>query len=255
MSIDEFDLKYEQDYIFDKKISRLKKIFKKRRINLYGCNEKKKVFETINSIIKDSAIKTIGFSDSATLHQLDIYNYFKKFDYKIINPFERWKDGKYKVFGKLPPGKLDLPYDQYYALVEKLLDKMRESLLTDLFVIGANAITMDGEIVSIDGSGNRVAGMTFVPKKVIIIVGRNKIVGNLDQAMYRIKNIAAPLNYIRHINKHHNRYQELPCVKLGYCTNCNHPRSACCNIVIIRGAVEINKDRIHIIIVNEDLGF
>ena len=76
-------------------------------------------------------------------------------------------DGKYKIFGKLPPGKLDLPYDEYYTLVEKLIEKMRETLLTDLFVIGANAVTMNGEIVSIDGSGNRVAEMIFGPRKYI----------------------------------------------------------------------------------------
>ncbi len=254
MSIDEVDLKQERNYIFLKQISHLKKIFLKRRINVYGCNGKKEVYQAINTIIHNHKIKSVGFSDSVTLHQLDIFN-FLKFDYKIINPFERYEDGKLKIFGKLPPGKLDLPYDEYYTLVEKLINKMRETLLTDLFVIGANAITMNGEIVSIDGSGNRVAGMIFGPKKVIIIVGKNKIVKDLDQALYRIKNIAAPLNYIRHINKHHNRFDELPCVKLGYCVDCNHPRSACYNTVIVRGAVEINKDRIHLIIVNENLGF
>lgn len=75
--------------------------------------------------------------------------------------------GKYKIFGKLPSRKLDLPYDEYYTLVEKLIDKMRETLLTDLFVIGANAITMNGEIVSIDSSANRVAGLKFGPRKHI----------------------------------------------------------------------------------------
>lgn len=75
--------------------------------------------------------------------------------------------GKYKIFGKLPPGKLDIPYDEYYTLVEKLIEKIRETLLTNLFIIGANAIAMNGEIVSIDGSGNRVAEMIFWPKKYI----------------------------------------------------------------------------------------
>lgn len=255
MPIDELDLKYERDYIFFKKISHLKKIFLKRRINVYGCYGETEVYQAINTIIHNNNFKSVGFSDSVTLHQLDIFDFFKKFDYKIINPFERYEDGKLKIFGKLPPGKLDLPYDEYYTLVEKLIEKMRETLLTDLFVIGANAITMNGEIVSIDGTGNRVAGMIFGPKKVIIIVGKNKIVKDLDQALYRIKNIAAPLNYIRHINKHHNRFDKLPCLKLGYCANCNHPRSACYNTVIVRGAIEINKDRIHLIIVNKDLGF
>ena len=211
MSIDEVDLKYERKLFFFKQISHLKKIFLKRRINVYDCNGKKEVYQAINSIIHNNKIKSVGFSDSVTLHQLDIFNFFKKLDYKIINPFERYEDGKLKIFGKLPPGKLDLPYDEYYALVEKLIDKMRETLLADLFVIGANAITMNGEIVSIDGTGNRVAGMIFGPKKVVIIVGKNKIVKDLDHAVYRIQNIAAPLNYIRHINKHHNRFDELPC--------------------------------------------
>lgn len=113
---------------------------------------------------------------------------------------------------------------------------------------------MDGEIVSVDGSGNRVSGMIFGPKKVIIIVGRNKIVRDYDSAVDRIHNFVAPINYIRHNEKHHNRYHDLPCVKNGICAKCSHPRSACMNTVIVRGAVEYNKDRIHLIIVNKDLG-
>ena len=75
---------------------------------------------------------------------------------------------------------------------------MRASLLSDVFIIGANAITMKGEIVSIDGEGNRVAGMMCGPKHVIVVVGRNKICLDLDEALKRIRNVAAPLNYIRH---------------------------------------------------------
>ena len=138
--------------------------------------------------------------------------------------------------------------------VLNVVESMRASLLSDVFIIGANAITMKGEIVSIDGEGNRVAGMMCGPKHVIIVVGRNKICLDLDQALKRIRNVAAPLNYIRHINKHHNRYNDLPCVQRGKCFDCTHPRSACRKIAVIRGEVEFNADRIHLLVVNNDLG-
>ena len=162
--------------------------------------------------------------------------------------------GSYRYLVMPPPGRLDLPYDEYYEKVSQYVEKMRKTLLSDVFIIGANAITMDGEIVSVDGSGNRVAGMIFGPRKVIVVVGRNKIVKDTDAAMWRIHNVSAPLNYIRHNEKHHNRYHDLPCMKIGRCVKCSHPRSACMSTVIVRGAVEFNKDRIHLVIINEDLG-
>lgn len=135
-----------------------------------------------------------------------------------------------------------------------VVEAMRQTLLSDVLIIGANAITLKGEIVSIDGSGNRVAGMMFGPKHVIIVVGANKICMDLDEALKRIRNVAAPLNYIRHINKHHNRYDELPCVQKGKCFDCVHPRSACRKIAIMRGEVEFNADRTHLLVVNDNLG-
>lgn len=162
--------------------------------------------------------------------------------------------GKYKVFEDQPTGKLDLPRDEYYRRMGTVVEAMRQTLLSDVLIIGANAITLKGEIVSIDGSGNRVAGMMFGPKHVIIVVGANKICMDLDEALKRIRNVAAPLNYIRHINKHHNRYDELPCVQKGKCFDCVHPRSACRKIAIMRGEVEFNADRTHLLVVNDNLG-
>ena len=95
--------------------------------------------------------------------------------------------------------------------------------------------------------------MIFGPKKVIIIVGKNKIVRDVDDAIKRNRDIAAPLNFLRHNNKHHNRF-ETPCVKLGYCTDCNHKGRGCLNTVIIDGATPLNKDRLHVLLVNENLG-
>lgn len=228
--------------------------------------QKIEVAQFIIDFIKKRNIHKIAFSDSVSLHQCDIYNKVNDLNshsgcecnnsiYEIINPFERTVDGKYKVFEDQPLGeKLNLPRDEYYHCMGIVVEKMRQTLLSDVLIIGANAITFKGEIVSIDGSGNRVAGMMFGPKHVIIVVGRNKLCIDVDEALVRIKNTAAPLNYIRHNMKHHNRYHELPCVQRGKCFDCSHPRSACRKIAIMRGEVESNADRTHLIFVNENLG-
>lgn len=254
--MNEANIEQELQRHFDHVYDRLAQRCESRRINTHKAGSQDEVLTIIDSLLDGEEIRKIGFSDSVTLHQLGVYDHIAGYGerFEVINPFERYEDGKLKVFGEQPPGKLDLPYDKYYELVGKYVDKMRETLLSDVLIIGANAITMEGEIVSVDGSGNRVAGMIFGPKKVIVVAGRNKIVKDQAAALDRIHNNAAPLNYIRHIEKHHNRYHDLPCVKTGVCVNCSHPRSACMNTVIVRGAVEYNKDRIHLIIVNQDLG-
>ena len=253
--MNEADLSIEAQEHFSHVFDRLAQRFGSRRINTHKAHNREEALETIDSLLTDEAIRKIGFSDSVTLHQLGVYEHLAAYGnrFEIINPFERFPDGKLKVFGEQPPGRLDLPYGQYYELVGRYVDRMRETLLSDVLIIGANAITMEGEIVSVDGSGNRVAGMIFGPKKVIVVVGRNKIVKDQAAALDRIHNHAAPLNYIRHNEKHHNRYHELPCVKTGICvTAAIH--SACMNTRDVRGAVGYNKDRIHLIIVNQDLG-
>ena len=112
-----------------------------------------------------------------------------------------------------------------------------------------------GEIVSVDGLGNRVSSMIFGPKHVIVIVGKNKITTDLDAALNRVHNYAAPLTYIRHANKHYTKHENLPCVKLGRCVNCSNLESACMNTVIVRGQIHHHADRIHLIVVNKELGF
>lgn len=257
--IDETDLTEEKQDLFNIQSNTFAKRFSGRRINFYRCNTineaQKQVKDLIHSLKEKNKITKIGFADSVTLHQLNIFDIVDSIQgLQVINPFKRFPDGKYEIFGKLPPGKLNLPKEEYYTLMEKLLQNMRESLMTDIFITGANAITLNGQIVSTDGTGNRVAGMIFGPKKVIIIVGVNKIVRNIEDALKRNRDVAAPLNFLRHNIKHHNRF-DTPCLKLGYCTDCNHPRRACLNTVIIDGAMEAHKDRLHLILVNENLGF
>lgn len=255
--MNEIDITSELAMHFDSQCGLMADVFKKRRINFHPIYSKDGVNEFINEFISSHPIDKIAFSDSVSLHQCGVYQFvYERFsDKEIINPFERTADGKYKVFADQPEGqKLNLPRDEYYRRMGEVVEKMRQTLLSDLLIIGANAITLKGEIISIDGSGNRVSGMLFGPRHVLIVVGRNKICLDSDEALKRIRNVAAPLNYIRHINKHHNRYDELPCVQRGKCFDCSHERSACRKIVIMRGEVEFNVDRTHLLVVNDDLG-
>ena len=116
----------------------------------------------------------------------------------------------------------------------------------DFFLTSANAMTSDGEMVNIDGNANRVSAIAQGPKKVLVIVGMNKICDDLDGAMKRARNVAAPINAQRFgLNT--------PCAKTGACMNCKSPDTICCQFLITR--FSRHADRIHVILVNDFLGF
>ncbi len=116
----------------------------------------------------------------------------------------------------------------------------------DLFLSSANAMTDDGIIVNIDGNSNRVSAIAQGPKKVIFIVGMNKICGDLDSAMKRARNVAAPTNAQRF-------GLSTPCAKTGKCMDCKSPDTICCQFLITR--YSRHEGRIHVILVNDNLGF
>ena len=116
----------------------------------------------------------------------------------------------------------------------------------DIFLSSANAMTDDGILVNIDGNSNRVSMIAQGPKKVIFIVGMNKVCDDIDGAMKRARNVAAPINAQRFgLNT--------PCSKTGSCMNCKSPDTICCQFLITR--FSRHKDRIHVILVNDNLGF
>jgi len=121
----------------------------------------------------------------------------------------------------------------------------RQALLTDLFITGSNALTDTGKLVNLDMIGNRVAALTFGPKNVIVLVGRNKIIADVDEAILRIKNLAAPANVARLGLKN-------PCLKTGYCEECKSKFRICNNWTITEKSFP--KGRIKIVLINEDLG-
>ena len=116
----------------------------------------------------------------------------------------------------------------------------------DVFLSSANAMTEDGILVNIDGNANRVSAIAQGPKKVVIVAGMNKVCKDLDSAMKRARNIAAPINAQRFgLNT--------PCAKTGSCMDCKSPDTICCQFLITR--YSRHTDRIHVILVNDSLGF
>ncbi|MBS4537046.1 lactate utilization protein [Clostridium sp. D2Q-11] len=129
---------------------------------------------------------------------------------------------------------------------EEVRELKRQSLLTDWYITGSNAISIEGHIVNIDHSGNRVAAMIYGPDKVIVVVGENKICNTLEDAKNRARNIAAPLNAKR-------AGYNPPCVELSRCVDCKSSERVCFNDVTIEG--QYKKDRMRLFIVSEDIGF
>ena len=137
-----------------------------------------------------------------------------------------------------------------YHFIDRSKMEPREALLAaydaDIFLASANAMTDDGILVNIDGNANRVSCIAQGPKKLIFIVSMNKICSDLDSAMKRARNIAAPANAQRFDIK-------TPCKLTGRCSDCKSPDTICCQFLITR--YSRHTDRIHVILVNESLGF
>lgn len=137
-----------------------------------------------------------------------------------------------------------------YQYLDRSKMEPREGLLaaydSDVFLSSANAMTSDGILVNIDGNSNRVSCIAQGPKKVIFIVGMNKVCADLDSAMKRARNVAAPINAQRFEVK-------TPCKETGKCFDCKSPDTICCQFLITR--YSRHTGRIHVILVNDHLGF
>jgi hypothetical protein len=169
---------------------------------------------------------SVGIANSATVRQIGVIEALRDRGNTLIDP--------------ISPG---------YGLVEfheeTFKEILRNSLEADVFLAGTNAVTEDGKLVNIDGVGNRVGGIIWVAGKSIIVIGRNKIVKNVDAAIYRIKNQVTPTLAKR-------RQLDLPCAKAGRCVDCSVPERAC-NITLILEKKPAYKE-LTVVVVDEDLG-
>ncbi len=140
--------------------------------------------------------------------------------------------------------------DRYREGIAKAeVDEMRrQGLLADIFITGSNAITADGRLVNIDGTGNRAAALVFGPKKVIVLAGMNKVVSGLEAAIARARNVAATANSLR-------VGADTPCSHTGFCQDphCQPPHRICCQLVVTEAGM--TPGRIRVVLIGEDLGY
>ena len=187
-----------------------------RNMTGYFANDKEEALKTALSLIPKGSSVTMGGAMSA--REIGLVNSLKEGDYDFIDR------------------------DNYPDKREAML----KGYDADFFLSSANAMTQDGIIVNIDGNSNRVSCIAQGPKHVIFIVGMNKICDDLDGAMKRARNVAAPINAQRF-------GLDTPCSKTGTCMDCKSPDTICCQFLITR--FSRHKDRIHVILVNDSLGF
>ena len=132
------------------------------------------------------------------------------------------------------------------ASKEEFVELERQCLLADVFLMGTNAVTEDGQLVNMDGVGNRVAALCFGPRNVIVVAGMNKLVHSLEDGISRVRHIAAPVNALRFPG-------ETPCRQTGICGDCRKEDCICSQLVITRGCKPFG--RIKVILVGENLGY
>jgi hypothetical protein len=234
--IDETDMSREKKHFYRERAETVIKNLEKRHINgLYVADQSKALTAAMDMI--PSGI-TVARGDSISVDQVGLFDELRKRGQNKIIDF----------FGRNARG-------PSLAELENRRPQDQESFGADVYITGSNAITIDGKIVNTDGIGNRVALMVYGPRKVIIIVGANKIVNNEEEARQRIRGIAAPLNAIRHYTKHKDtNLGSLPCVQTGRCIDCSSEARICRYTVIIEGADLMHKGRINVILVGEELG-
>lgn len=153
--------------------------------------------------------------------------------------------GLWERIADLPGVKVFNPYQPGLS-PEVALEIRRQGLTADVMIASSNAITLDGRLVNLDATGNRIAAMAFGPKKVILVVGMNKVAPDLETAMARVKHYAAPVNVMRIGFKN-------PCGETGLCSDCKAPQRICNMWSIIEG--HMVKGRIHVKLVGENLGY
>lgn len=207
-------------WINEKKIERTIVNLEKNNIKAYYAKSDDEIFQTIKDIVKDG--ETVSVGGSMTLFETKIIDFLRS--------------GRYNF--------LDI-YKENLTQTD-LKEIYRKSFSANTYFASANAITEEGEIFNVDGNGNRVAAILYGPDKVILIVGVNKIVKNIDEAIKRNKDISGPANAKR-LNL------QTPCAKVGYCMDCESKDRICCEYTVIKR--QRNENRIHVIFVNDNLGF
>lgn len=196
----------------------LVKNLRSRHYDAYFCENREQALEKALELIPKGA--TVGWGGAMTAQQIGLIDSLNNGDYHTIdrdqapNPEERKQ-------------------------------AMKRCLLADVFITGANALSLDGQMVNIDGNGNRVAAIVYGPESIIVVAGMNKVMDTLEAAMIRARTVAAPMNKQRFA-------QQTPCEVTGTCGDCKSEGCICNQILITRNSKPAG--RIKVILVGEELG-
>ena len=208
------------NYVYQKQIEKTIKALEKNNMNGYFIKSKEELIEKLNELVKKDSVVACG--GSQTLFETGIIDFLRSGEFNFL---DRYKEG---------------------LSSSDIKDIYIKSFSSDVYFTSTNAITENGELYNVDGNGNRVAAMLYGPEKVIVICGKNKIVKDIESAINRNKFISAPANAKRlHINT--------PCKVSGECMDCNSNDRICCEYTVIKR--QRNKDRIHVMFLNEDFGY
>ncbi|MBQ3192091.1 MAG: lactate utilization protein [Oscillospiraceae bacterium] len=203
---------------YEKRAQVLVKNLKSRHFDAYYCETCDQALEKALSLIPEGA--SVGWGGAMSAEQIGLLDAVRSGNYTAID----------RDTAQSPAQRVKL---------------MKQALLADVFIAGANALSMDGQMVSIDGNGNRVAAIVYGPDSVIIIAGINKAVDTLEDAVRRARTVAAPANKQRF-------NLQTPCEITGVCANCKSENSICNQILITRNSKPAG--RIKVIVVGQELG-
>ena len=204
---------------YDKSGPNVVKAMKKRQFDAYYCPTAEEAVEKVLELIPAGDV--VSWGGVATVDELGIKDRLRQRGQSLID----------RDTARTPDERMDM---------------LRQALTCDTFLMSSNAISEDGQLVNIDGMGNRVAALCFGPRQVIVVAGMNKVAGDLDSAMSRARHIAAPANVQRFDVK-------TPCAVTGQCADCHSPARVCCTTTIHQ--FQRVKGRIKVLLVGEPLGF
>ena len=204
---------------YDKAGPKVAEALNKRHFEAYYCPDRAAALEKILELIPQDHV--VSWGGAATVDELGVKEALRQRGQAVIDR-DTAKDAQERQ------------------------QMLKQALTCDTFLMGSNAISADGQLVNIDGTGNRVAALCFGPTQVVVVAGMNKVAGDLDGAMRRAREVAAPMNAQRFPLK-------TPCVANGLCGDCKGPDSICAQIVTTRLCKPAG--RIKVVLVGEDLGF
>lgn len=211
------------DHFWNLKLENVKEALESNNFEVFIANNSSEVTTLVeNNILSSDSIKSMSWGGSMTFVKTGLYENLKnRQNFEILDTYDKSLSNDDKT------------------------EKRRQALLTDLFITGTNAVTEDGFLINLDMIGNRIAALTFGPKNVLVLVGRNKIVPDVESAIDRIKNYVAPTNSMRLDMK-------TPCVQTGECADCKSTSRICNTWTITEKSFP--KKRVKVILINEDLG-